>query len=354
MKAKTWNLFCFALLLTVFIVGWGQVTAKIPNQKAPSQYAKITVVKTNYQGWRDSWVLSNGQVEAIIVPAIGRVMQFRLIDGEGTFWENPKMFGKAPNPASEKWVNFGGDKTWPAPQSDWTKIMGRDWPPPTGFDSIPVQAKVDGSEVTLISPIDPLYGIRTYRRIRLHPQKPVMTISTSYEKVKGEPKKIAVWVITQLRHPVGVYAALPQASIFPQGYNRQSEELPANLKVENGMLSLTRDPKKSHKIGCDASTLLWIGEKVVVRIDSPREPGVSYPDQESSTEIYTNSAPDAFVELEFLSPLKTLQIGQRINLTTTYTLLRRTTPNPEEEARKIIGQSEVTVPNPRNIAKATK
>ncbi|WP_414581916.1 hypothetical protein [Scytonema sp. PCC 10023] len=338
MKAKTLALFCFGLLLAVFIVGWRQVTANIPNQKARSQDAQITVVKTSYQGWQDSWVLSNGHVEAVVVPAIGRVMQFRFKDGEGTFWENPKIYGKATNPTSTEWGNFGGDKTWPAPQSDWEKITGRGWPPPPAFDSMPVQARVDGNNITLISPIDPFYGIRTYRTIRLHPQKPVMTISTTYEKVKGKPKEVAVWVITQMRDPIGVYAALPQPSIFPQKYKKQSDQLPANLKVENGILSLTRNPKQNHKIGCDASTLLWVGEKVVVRIDSPRVTGVSYPDQGSSSEIYTNSDPDAYVELEFLSPLKTLSSGERINLTTTYTLIPRRTVNAEQEARKILGR----------------
>ena len=47
--------------------------------------------------------------------------------------------------------NFGGDKTWPAPQSDWPKLTPRPWPPPVAFDSLPVQATVDGFVVKLIS-----------------------------------------------------------------------------------------------------------------------------------------------------------------------------------------------------------
>jgi hypothetical protein len=58
---------------------------------------------------------------------------------------------------------------------------------------------------------------------------------------------------------------------------------------------LTRDSNKSHKIGCDASTLLWMGEKVAVRIDSSRVLGASYPDNNSSAEIYTNLDPKAYV-----------------------------------------------------------
>ncbi|OKH45964.1 hypothetical protein NIES2101_25680 [Calothrix sp. HK-06] len=330
MKAKSLLLFCLGFLITVCC--YLEVTANIP--------AKITVTKTNYQGWRDSYILSNGQVEAVVVPKVGRVMQFRFKGGEGTFWENDQVYGKAPNIKSKEWGYFGagGDKTWPAPQSAWEKITGRGWPPPATFDSIPVTARVNRNDVTLISPIDPFYGIRTFRTITLEQHKPVMKITTTYEKVKGKPQNVSIWIVTQLRDPVAAYAALPQPSIFPEGYNKQSENLPANLKVDNGLLSLTRDRNKSHKIGCDASTLLWMGEKVAVRIDSPRVPGASYPDNNSSAEIYTNLDPKAYVELEFLSPLKTLRVGEKMDFTTTYTLIPRITENAEQEARKILGR----------------
>jgi hypothetical protein len=267
-------------------------------------------------------------------------MQFRFKGGEGTFWENEQVYGKAPNVKSEEWGYFGagGDKTWPAPQSAWEKITGRGWPPPATFDSIRVTARVNRSGVTLISAVDPFYGIRIYRKITLEPHKPVMKITTSYQKVQGKPQNVSVWIVTQLRDPVAVYAALPQPSIFPEGYNKQSEDLAANLKVSNGLLSLTRDRNKSHKIGNDASTLLWMGKKVAVRIDSPRLPGASYPDNNSSAEIYTNLDPKAYVELEFLSALKTLRFGEKMDLTTTYTLIPRITENAEQEARRILGR----------------
>src|ERR1041384_218159 len=92
------------------------------------------LVHTNYHGWTNSILVSNGRVEAVIVPAIGRVMQFRFAGEEdGPFWENSAMTGKAPDPAATEWGNFGGDKTWPAPQSDWPKTTPRAWPPPVAF-----------------------------------------------------------------------------------------------------------------------------------------------------------------------------------------------------------------------------
>jgi hypothetical protein len=328
MNAKRLLLSCLGYLFTAFsCLG---VSSNIP--------PRITVIKTNYQGWQDSYILSNGQVEAVIVPKVGRIMQFRFKNGENLFWENTELYGKLPNIKSEElgYFNFGGDKTWPAPQSEWETITGRSWPPPDTFDSISVTARVNHNEITLISPIDPFYGIRIYRKITLKAEKPVMEVTTTYEKVRGKPKDVSVWIVTQLSDPTAIYAVLPQHPIFSQGYNKQSENLPPNLKIEKGLLSLTRDRNKSHKIGCDASTLLWISKKVTVRIDSPRVPGASYPDNNSSTEIYTNLDPNAFVELEFLSPLKTLRVGERISLTTTYTLIPRATVNLDQEVMKIL------------------
>src|SRR5947207_10963864 len=52
-------------------------------------------------------------------------------------WENRTLDGIKPEPESKEWGNFGGDKTWPAPQSDWPKLTSRAWPPPVAFDSMP-------------------------------------------------------------------------------------------------------------------------------------------------------------------------------------------------------------------------
>ena len=98
----------------------------------PSQFyrAKVSppnsVMVTNYHGWQNTILLNNGVVEAVIVPAAGRVLQFRFLGStNGPFWENPVMYGQNANASS--WNTdgaFGGDKAWPSPQSDWS------WPPP--------------------------------------------------------------------------------------------------------------------------------------------------------------------------------------------------------------------------------
>ncbi|HMV82758.1 MAG TPA: hypothetical protein PLD20_20295 [Blastocatellia bacterium] len=287
--------------------------------------SQVTVQKIQYRSWPDSLILSNGKVEAVIVPAIGRVMQFRFAGEEdGPFWENADLFGKSPDPKSSTWGNFGGDKTWPAPQSEWPKITPRSWPPPQAFDSMPVTVEfkhtVLSRMVELVSPVDPHFGIRTRRLIQLNGSRPQMTITTTYEKVEGNTVTVGVWIITQLKDPQAVHIPTPKDSIFAKGYTEQSKQLPAGLKRQGRLLSLVRDSKASTKIGTDASSLLWIGDKYTLRIDSPRLHKQTYPDQGSSAEVYTNPDPLTYVELEMLGPLKTMKVGDRIKHTNTYTL----------------------------------
>jgi hypothetical protein len=297
------------------------------------------LVRTNYHGWANSILLSNGRVEAVIVPAIGRVMQFRFAGEEdGPFWENRTLDGLKPVPDSKEWGNFGGDKSWPAPQADWPKVTSRAWPPPPAFDSMPVQARVDGFNVKLISAVDPQYGIRASREINLDLDRPVMTITTTFEKVSGASLRVGVWVITQLKDPVIACASLPEFERFRDGHYQQSDQSPTGLKIVNDLLSLTRDPKASHKIGTDAGTLFWVGKDAVLRIDSPRRLLDQYPDDGCSAEIYTNPDPLAYVELEMLGPLRKMVVGDKITRTSTYTLLRRTEVEPDLEVRKLLIQ----------------
>ncbi len=290
-----------------------------------------------YFGWEHAFTISNGRVEALVVPDIGRVMQFRFVDQASPFWEDTAMRGRKPDPSATEWGNFGGDKTWPAPQSEWGQVTPRAWPPPVAFDSMAVDMFVRRDALVLRSPVDPHYGIRTERILSLPHEAPVMTITTRYDKVEGPPVQVGVWVITQLEDPVRVFAALPAASIFPEGYDRQSGDLlPANLRREDGLLSLTRDSEKATKIGTDASRLLWVGETQMLLIESQRVRGAAYPDHQSSAEIYTNPNPKPYVELEMLGPMTAMKPGDQISQTSTYTLIPRKTSDPDTDALRVL------------------
>jgi hypothetical protein len=201
----------------------------------------VTVEPIEYHGWSGCFRIANGLAEAFIVPAIGRVMQFRRLgDDQGTFWENRSLDGKLHNLSSRDWMNFGGDKCWPAPQSAWPYHQGRAWPPPAAFDALPMRAEAAGQGVRLISQIDSSYGIQVVRQLELHPVNPVMRIRTEFRKVTGAPVRVSVWTITQMRDPERVALLLPEQSAFGEGFTRLLEAEPKDLRLSGPFLSLAR------------------------------------------------------------------------------------------------------------------
>ena len=309
----------------------------LPNhtEKLNSLATGISVERIRYHGWPDSYLLANDLVESVVVPAIGRVMQLRLKgEAEGVFWENRALDGQLNYPSSSEWINFGGDKSWPAPQSEWPTHQGRAWPPPVAFDALPAKAVATALGLTLTSPVDPGFGIQVTRSIELDKASHVLRIRTEYHKLAGAPLRVSVWTISQMRNPERVFVLLPEESKQKQPYLLLAESEPAELKVAGRLLSLRRSANVSSKIGSEAGSMVWVGPKAAVRIDAETGPG-EYPDGGCVTEVYTNPDPLPYIELETLGPLASMSIGDRIAHATRYTITPRTTTDAQAEASKL-------------------
>jgi hypothetical protein len=159
---------------------------------------------------------------------------------------------------------------------------------------------------------------------------------TTYEKVSGPPAETAVWVITQAKDPVAVYVPVPKDTKFPEGTTKEFPLPKDQAELKDGFVRLSRDPKGPHKIGNDASSIVWVGEHEVLRIDIAREAEAKYPDGGCSTEVYTNGDPVPYVELEALGPLHLLSVGDRISATNTYTLYHREGANVATQVKQIL------------------
>lgn len=330
MKARTiWAGWLLPLLAAVFLLPADAVApAALPFDDADLR-------RVDYHGWQDSLVLSNGIVEVVVVPAIGRVMDFRFVGEEdGPLWQNPALSGKAVDPLAKEWPNFGGDKVWPAPQGEWEQVTGREWPPPAGFDQAGFEGTVRRHTIVLASKPDPHYGIRVVRRIELEDNEPELEIRTTFEKVTGEPVTVSIWTITQLDHPDSVFAQAPVTEAMPQGYVKLTEAMPQDLEVRDGLVRLTRDPRVGTKIGTAGEKLVWMNEKYVVVVEADRDEDDEYPDQGSSIEVWTNPDPLAYIELEALSELEKMSVEEDESHEVEYRLLRRTIADPWEQARK--------------------
>ena len=216
--------------------------------------AQVRLEKAAFHGWPDAVILKNPVAAVVIVPSIGRVMNFSFLDkngqpAEGPLWNNRVMDGKPVDPASQQWGNFGGDKSWPELQAEWPAIEKRGWPPPAGFDAAVDAVEINGTQVTLITPIDASYGIRERRVINLDKSAPVMTIATTYEKISGDPVKTGIWTITQLISPENVYAEIPAKSVFENGYTNLSPTPIFDVERQADRVRLRRDPMRSSKDG---------------------------------------------------------------------------------------------------------
>ena len=288
------------------------------------------IERVQYHGWSGAIRLTSEQAEAVIVPEIGRVMSFRLRTGENIFWEERSLDGRSGDASGKDWINFGGDKSWPAPESDWSKITGRKhWMPPTAFDARPVTAEITNGGVTLTSAVDEHYHIRTVRRVTLAGSE--LSVATTYERVSGEPVKVSVWVITQFREPVVACVPVRSDSLFTNGYYAFDPKPWPQLRRTGGLVEITRDPQVAHKMGSDARALAWVGAREICTITPWPAGGDEYPDRGASVEIYTNPDPKKYVELETLGPLKLLKAGEKISHGQHYSLHRRTHESPEQD-----------------------
>jgi hypothetical protein len=298
--------------------------------------AQVDSEKATWHGWSDAVILKNPVAAVVIVPSIGRVMQFSLLDKAGQpterpLWNNRAMDGKPVEPTSQQWGNFGGDKSWPELQADWPTTQKRGWPPPTGFDASVDTIEINGTEVTLTTPVDASYGIRERRVINLDKTAAVMTIATTYEKVQGDPVKTGIWTITQLISPENVYVDTPAKSVFENGFSNLSPAPLFELAKEADRVRVRRDPARSTKMGTDGNWLLWTGadadgNKISLKIErtSASPADGEWPDKGARLNVYTN--PDRggqpYVEMEVMGAMQVMKIGDKANSSNRYTLTR--------------------------------
>ena len=173
---------------------------------ASSDKTKLVKGRRTYKGW-DSMCLANGFIELYIVPQIGgRIIQYKLGDKE-FFWVNRQLAGLLPPGTgldpNGNWLNYGGDKLWPAPQG-WDNDQQWPGPPDAVLDGQPytlehLPAGKNGAVgIRLTSRNDPCSGIRFSRMIRLHPDGTRVSIEATMTNVDNKPRRWGIWAHTQL------------------------------------------------------------------------------------------------------------------------------------------------------------
>jgi hypothetical protein len=200
------------------------------------------VLPVSYHGWQ-AIELRNGIVRSVIVPDVGgRIMAFDL-GPYAYLWNNRSLLGKLFSPEENagdgtagSWKNYGGSKTWPAPQGWETEDQWHGPPDPvldTGRYALKEAAVVEGwPTAAVVSPPDPRTGMQITRRFALEPGAAHATLHLEMRNASSRPRTWSIWDVVQLDatsidtdghvHPnkqAWFYVPTNPASRFPAGYN---------------------------------------------------------------------------------------------------------------------------------------
>jgi hypothetical protein len=329
-KMKTGVLIFTVLLSGSFLLGAEQGAAK--------------------EGW-ESIYLKNDLIELQAVPLIGgRILQYKLGD-YGFFYVNNDLYNK-PIPASRlgpagEWLNYGGDKLWPAPQGRGEN----EWPGPPDpvLDGGPFTPEItmEGNKpkaVRMTSEEDKQSGVQFSRKFQIFEDTTHVHVDATMKNIDTKPCRWGVWAVTQFntsnRHGDGfnknfwTYCPINPKSMYHRGYNVMLGlvgHLSYKPDYKNGMMRIQYDHRVG-KIGMDSSAG-WIAaldatDGYAFAHRFKYEPDKPYPD-DASVEFWLNGKgelvawgsevikmPDSvkdtpyLMETEVLSPYATVAPGE--------------------------------------------
>lgn len=301
------------LLLTLSALG-------IPAFAAPYDYSPLgaegllcvkgecepTISKTTYFD-RPAYRLTNGAVEAIVVPEIGRVMRWGKVGGPNLIWNNsPTQL------TGDGWKNYGGDKTWLSPQSNWKIFHGSaGWPPEPVFDGEPHAAQVlSGGKLRLTTGLSKT-GIRVVRTMYFD-DNGEFVIEQTATKESGAPLQAGIWSISQAVPGQAVFIPIDPKTQYTNGLYRWNGKTaqPSKL-VKPNLIQVVPEPTGGGvKLGFDTKIAALASVKDgVAWVQKAARPQGEYPDGADGAgfpvELYVNGDPKVYYqELEILGPLQ--------------------------------------------------
>lgn len=253
--------------------------------------------------------LENGEVELVLSTGVGpRILCYAFVGGQNHFAEG---LDTPMQTALGAWVPRGGHRLWVAPE----RLPGSYAP-----DSVPVQVLEHGPRsVTLVQPPDAA-GFEKSISVTLEDAGTRVEVTHQIRNHNAFPVEIAPWALSIVR---------PGTVLIPQEpYRSHDDDLQAtrtltlwsftNLadprwRFGQRFIRLTADPalEEAQKIGAlnrqGYSAHHADGELFITRFaPASSQPGVRYADMGCNNETYTAGA---FMEMESLGPLETVDVG---------------------------------------------
>lgn len=270
--------------------------------------ADVHVEKKEYQGWRNCYRVSNGEVELVVTGDVGpRVIRFGFVGGQNLFKEYADQLGGT---REEKFQLRGGDRVWKAPEDPVAT-----WAP----DNMPVEITITANGLIARAPVEPLTSLQKEMEVRMAPAGAEVTVLHRITNRSLFSLEYSVWALTMMapgglaitgfpprgRHPANLEATNP---LVMWAYTNLSDK---RWTFTRKYLALQQDPANSEaqKLGMFNPNTWGVyilnGEAFIKRAQAI--PGEPYPDFGCSFETFTNNE---FLEIETLGPLTKLPPGK--------------------------------------------
>lgn len=308
-----------------------------------------------FRGWSAASI-QNGLVRLVVVPDIGgRIMAYDL--GPYAFvYVDPDLAGQLFSPEQNQgdgtlaaWKNYGGDKTWPAPQGWETEEEWHGPPDPVLDTGRYTLSALEGDEgratIGVTSPPDDRTGLQIRREATIRRGSSRVTLRLTFRNVLQRPIRWSIWDVMQLRAerrlPDGSLTHEPECVVttpvnpdsrFPGQFNVMfgEEDNPQwRVDAERGLF-VARYMWEIGKVGLD-SLAGWIGfmnaasgyafaEQFEVSATAP------YPDEGATVECWTvgkgrvdnlnyEDSSIYLMETEVLSPFYEIEVGEERSFT---------------------------------------
>jgi hypothetical protein len=322
----------------------------------------MKATQTDVYGWQGV-TLQNRWVTLRAVPDIGgRIVSLQLGSYE-YMWMDKNLLGKLYSPeehvgdgSMSAWKNYGGDKTWPAPQG-WDNHQQWHGPPDPVLDGGRyrldlAEADATSASVRMTSPPDPVTGVQITRQATLHTGGSRVTLDLTFTNTAEHTTRWSIWDVLQHR----AERVLPDGTITHEDACVVTAPINPKSRHDQGYVVLFADPDNPQweveddlfvgrylyrigKVGLD-SMAGWIafndasrGHTFVAQFDP--EPGAEYPDNGSTVECWTVGEGEVpgvelhyegsgvyLLETEVLSPLYDFAPGESHTFTIEWAVCR--------------------------------
>ncbi len=277
----------------------------------------MQIQNVSYEGWPRNAALSNSHVELIVTLDVGpRIISYKAPNSHNVFKNYPAQMGGG---GEAGWMIRGGHRLWVAPEGDVSYALDNS---AVTHEFLPNGIRLENA------PVAP-WGVRKVLTVTLAENSSEVTVHHRVVNESGRPLEIAAWGMSVMA-PGGLeMIPLPELGEHPR------DLLPNRLLVPWAYTDMT-DPRwrfgsqfitlrQTHdggptKLGL-AHKEKWVaylnGETLFVKAFEYIE-GASYPDFGCNFETFSN---EEMLEIETLSPLRTLQTGEAVEHTEKWYLL---------------------------------